>query len=89
MTTTRVHLNDCDIDCTRTGIWGNPFPIGRCGTREEVIEKHMKWFLERKPEQTALRRRLGELRGKRLGCYCRKDQGCHVDFLVDLAELIG
>lgn len=47
-------------------IWGNPFKIGRDGTREEVIAKYREYVLG-KPE---LLRQLESLRGKVLGCWC-------------------
>ncbi|MGA9843355.1 MAG: DUF4326 domain-containing protein [Nitrososphaeraceae archaeon] len=30
------------------GRWGNPFVVGKNGTREEVIAKHKAWLLENK-----------------------------------------
>jgi hypothetical protein len=60
-------------------IWGNPFQIGRDGTREEVIEKYRRYILS-KPELLA---QLESLRGKTLGCWC-SPQSCHGDVLVEL-----
>jgi hypothetical protein len=57
--------------------WGNPFYIGRDGTREEVIARYRDWI----KTQPALLARLEELRGKRLGCWC-KPEPCHGDVLV-------
>jgi hypothetical protein len=37
-------------------------------------------------ENDALMDRLPELRGKRLGCYCRAGDPCHGDVLVRLVE---
>jgi hypothetical protein len=71
----------CDVDITRRGPWGNPFYIGRDGTRAEVIEKYRQWIIGR-PELMA---QLGELKGKRLGCVC-KPAACHGDVLVMLLE---
>lgn len=62
-------------------IWGNPFVIGKDGTRIEVIEKFKAWILTQ-PELLA---RLPELKGKVLGCWC-KPQPCHGDVLVNLAN---
>jgi hypothetical protein len=61
--------------------WGNPFKIGKDGTREEVIIKYRKWLLSN-PE---LLKQLPELYGKTLGCWC-KPQACHGDVLKDFAE---
>lgn len=61
------------------GKWGNPFSKG---TREENIEAYTKWIFT----QRDLLADLDELRGKRLGCFC-KPQACHGDVLAALADL--
>ena len=66
------------------GKWGNPFAIGRDGTREEVIAKYREYIVGR-PDLLA---QLRNLRGKRLGCFC-KPAACHGDVLVDLIERGG
>jgi len=70
-----------DIYIGRPSIWGNPFKIGIDGTREQVIEKYRDYIFH----NPYLMRRLYELRGKRLGCYC-KPLACHGDVLVELIE---
>ena len=62
-----------DVYIGRPGPWGNPFVIGRDGTREEVIAKHRAW-VEESPELQARIRR--ELRGKVLACHCAP-KPCH------------
>lgn len=70
----------------RPSIWGNPFTIGKDGTREEVIEKYEKWIRQ----QPELLKELKNLRGKILGCWCKTkknpNQSCHGDILVKLIE---
>lgn len=63
----------------RPSKWGNPFNIGKDGTRKEVVEKYRSWILT----QQNLLDDLEELRGKTLGCYC-KPLACHGDILVEL-----
>jgi hypothetical protein len=70
-----------DIYIGRPSLWQNPFKIGIDGTREEVIEKYREYILN-KPE---LMERLNELKGKRLGCWCRP-QKCHGDILIELLD---
>jgi len=70
-----------DVYIGRPSKWGNPFVIGRDGTREQVIKKYRDWIATR-PELLA---QLSELRGKTLGCYC-KPEACHGDVLADLAD---
>jgi uncharacterized protein DUF4326 len=70
-----------DVYIGRPSKWGNPYVIGRDGTREQVIAKYRAWVL-RRPELVAA---LPELRGKVLGCWCAP-QPCHGDVLVDLVH---
>ena len=73
-----------DVYMGRDGPWGNPFVITVHGSRDQVCDAHMKWIVK----QPQLLRRLGELRGKRLACYCGKDERCHVDFIIVLVEFL-
>ena len=70
-----------DVYIGRPSIWGNPFRIKYDGTREEVINKYERWLLK----NNSLMIRLGELKDKRLGCWC-KPFPCHGDVLVKLIE---
>ena len=70
-----------DVYIGRPSKWGNPFEIGKDGTREEVIQKYRKWILK----QPHLLNALDELKGKFLGCWC-KPLPCHGDVLVELIE---
>ena len=84
METTRVvHCKEeyYNVYIGRGSKWGNPFVIGKHGTRDEVIEKYKMYILS-KPE---LLEHLPELRGKILGCWC-KPNACHGDVLVELLE---
>src|SRR5262245_23796786 len=55
-----------DIYIGRPSKWGNPFVIGRDGTRMQVVERYEQWLLEQ-PELLAA---IGELDGATLGCWC-------------------
>ena len=61
--------------------WGNPFIIGRDGTREEVIEKYCYWILE----QPHLLAALDELKGHDLVCFCFPKM-CHGFVLRELVN---
>jgi hypothetical protein len=65
----------------RPSKWGNPFVVGKHGTREQVIERYERWLLG----NDALMAALPELRGKVLGCWCAP-RACHGDVLVGLAN---
>lgn len=73
------HTARYDVYIGRPGPWGNPFTIGRDGSREDVIRRYRDWILG----QPELLVRLEELRGKVLGCWCRP-RACHGDVLVEL-----
>lgn len=66
----------------RPSKWGNPFVIGRDGTRAEVIEKYARWIAQ---QPALLNDIVGELRGKDLLCYCAP-RACHGDVLHILAN---
>lgn len=89
----------------RPGIWGNPFRVEQFGL-EQAVALHRTW-LEAEDVQdlgyagemadllnglrAELLRRLPELRGKNLACYCplpspgERDR-CHRAFLMELAN---
>lgn len=72
-----------DVLIDRTTPWGNPYRIGRDGTRDEVIAKYRADERFRSPSFIALVRR--ELRGKTLGCWC-SPKPCHGDVLLEIAN---
>ena len=65
----------------RPGKWGNPFEIGKDGTREDVVRKYRAWVIK----QPVLMSSLHELKGKTLGCWCAP-RACHGDVLAELAN---
>lgn len=83
MMTKVVHRNkdDYDVYIGRPSKWGNPFVIGKDGTRKEVLEKYRQYILNNKELYDSLM----ELDGKILGCWC-KPKSCHGDVLVELIE---
>lgn len=70
----------------RSTPWGNPFHIGRDGTREEVIRLHEQWMLmSNDPKAVWQRTHLHELRGQILGCWC-PPLSCHAETLARYAN---
>lgn len=57
--------------------WGNPYALGKDGDRDLVCDSFAV-YLEEHP---TLLRRLPELRGKVLGCWCYPER-CHGDELI-------
>jgi hypothetical protein len=70
-----------DVYVGRPSKWGNPFTIGRDGTRAQVIAKYRAWILTQPALVKAARR---ELRGKVLACWCAP-LACHAEVLAEIA----
>lgn len=82
--------------------WGNPFVVGKDGTREECVAMFKKWFnADITPVGSELyefRRKHGwrgftlacvvkhHLGGKNLACWCPTSCECHADVLLELAN---
>ena len=70
---------------SRPSKWGNPHPVGFCGlcgvthTRTEAVDLFRCDAVNLPVEQ---------LRGKNLGCWCKLDDACHADVLLELANEI-
>lgn len=66
--------------------WGNPYVIGKDGTRQEVIDKYearLQTLLA--DPKNLLKYELAELDGKDLVCFCAP-QACHGDVLARYAQ---
>lgn len=61
------------------GYFGNPFPVKVYG--QAALTKFEEWFLFKLESDSEYRRRLLELRGRRLGCFC-KPGPCHGDTIA-------
>jgi len=70
-----------DVYIGRPSKWGNPFVIGKDGTRDEVIQKFCDYLATRHD----LLADLAELQGKTLGCWCAP-HACHGDILAQLVD---
>lgn len=65
----------------RPSIWGNPFVIGKVGSRDDVIAQYEAWLMS----QPCLLDKLPQLRGKGVVGWCAPCR-CHGDVLVRLAN---
>ncbi len=66
----------------RPSSFGNPFVIGKDGSRDEVIEKFAAWIRQ----QPKLLEKIQQLKAEDvLGCWC-KPQSCHGDVIVKIWE---
>ena len=77
-----------DVYIGRPSIWGNPFSH-KAGTlakyQTKTIEESVQKFEEYLLASPMLMKRLIELKGKILGCWC-KPNSCHGDILVKHSE---
>lgn len=68
----------------RPTIWGNPYQTPAMTRDQAVRFFRVRW--ERLSNTLSGRNDLARLRGKNLACWCRTDQECHADVLLDLAN---
>ncbi len=83
------------LECVYVGrptIYGNPYQTNiQPKTNEEnqvLVDSYRLWLSmakSRNPD-TYARINLEQLRGKNLSCFCRLDQPCHADVLLELAN---
>lgn len=85
------HREPFDVYIGRGSAFGNPFVIGEDGDRDEVIVKFTDFFYKKlgKPRfQAAVKK----LKGKRLGCFCKPEEGfqgrvlCHGQIIAAYLE---
>ena len=90
MTPRVVHCKkeEFDVYIGRGSVWGNPYSHREgtlaehiVGSRSEAIQKYEEYLLSNED----LMRRLPELKGKVLGCWC-KPKSCHGDVLLKYAN---
>lgn len=68
--------------------WGNPFnwqdyPSIEGSAKAHVVELFKQW-MNNDPALKIMAR--AELRGKNLSCWCKEDEPCHADVLLDIAN---
>ncbi len=73
---------------------GNPYVIGRDGTREEVVLKFQRYFNKMINENESFKRYIMGLKGKTIGCSCRPKEGfqekllCHGQIIAGYLDNI-
>jgi hypothetical protein len=83
-----VHIKDgYDVYIGRAGkgqdgYFGNPFPLDREAQRSLVLARYKGYFQARIASDPEFKRRVEELKGKRLGCFCAPKR-CHGDTLAE------
>ena len=71
----------------RPSRWGNPFVVGLAAnpTASDCVKRFRE---EQVPVIECGRPNIASLRGKDLACWCRLDQPCHADVLLELANKV-
>lgn len=72
-------------DCVyigRPSVYGNPFIIGKDGSRLDVIKKYEQYLANNSKLTETIK---NNLRGKNLVCFC-KPLECHGDILLKIAN---
>jgi len=75
------NTREFDVYIGRGTKWGNPYKIGRDGTRSQVIAKFEYYLLNNEK----LLREVRHLKDKILGCHCAP-LACHGHILAKYAE---
>ena len=79
--------------------WGNPYRVGQSYpeeghnkpiTQQQAVDLFRDWITGETFGATLTRgRAMRELRGKNLMCWCKLDQPCHADVLLEIANAPG
>jgi hypothetical protein len=91
-------LPENTVIVSRPTIWGNPWTIEKVPpglpahlARWACVDEFRAWLEgERRPyldnRRDEVLRRLPELRGKNLACWCKEGEICHADVLLEMAN---
>ena len=80
------NLDEYDYYGGRGSILGNPYVIGKDGTREEVIKRYEEEWFKFLLRDKYFIKFLKMLKGKKIACFCKqpdKDVHCHLDVVAD------
>lgn len=64
------------------GYFGNPFKLDDTVSRVSIIQQYERWFYDRLASDSEFKRRIHELKGKVLGCFCHPKL-CHGHIIAD------
>ena len=78
-------LPDNTVVVARPTRWGNPFRVGVDGDRAECVKAYRD-ALVRGGLSFGVDDVRRELAGRDLACWCRLDEQCHADILLEIAN---
>lgn len=70
----------------RPGKWGNPHRVTTMINAANAVRLYREYLGANQAGSERFRLPLAELRGKNLACFCRLDQPCHADVLLEVAN---
>jgi hypothetical protein len=70
------------IVVSRPSRWSNPFPVAEFG-RDEAVRRYRELVTSTPDLMESVRQ---ELADHDLACWCKLDQPCHADILLDIAN---
>jgi len=85
--TVNIYNSDYDVYIGRAGrgndgYFGNPFRLTSSRQRGATIQRYREYFYNRLETDPDFKRRVHELKGKTLGCFC-KPSACHGDVIAE------
>lgn len=70
--------------------YGNPFNWQELGSKDKAVEMFKDWLNGEievyQDKRQVILDSLPELKGKNLACWCKADESCHADVLLELAN---
>lgn len=87
-----IYKEPYDVYCGRAGkgkdgYFGNPFKLKNEDSRDFVLRQYRAYFYDRLDTDPEFKSKILELKGKRLGCFC-KPKDCHLDIIVEYLNTI-
>lgn len=82
----------------RDGYFGNPFRVTDEESLRTALEKYLEYFYEKLLKDPTFKRRVEELRGKVLGCFCAPAGGltaedmpfrCHGQVIAEYLDVVS
>lgn len=88
-----IYKESYDVYCGRAGkgqdgYFGNPFVLQKGEPKGTTLFKFGQYFYKRLESDPEFKRRIHELKGKRLGCFCKSKEVCHVGIIADYLDSI-
>jgi len=91
-TVVNIYQGEYDVYIGRAGkgqdgYFGNPIKLAPGEARGSTLEKYREYFFGRLTGDPEFKYRIHQLKGKKLGCFC-KPHACHGDVIKEYLDLI-